>query len=326
MRFKVRHLSVFLLAITLTFLVFASKSSDSELSKHILEIGGVERIYYFHMPPGQPTEARPLVMVFHGGLGDGVKVSKQTDFNRIADKYGFAVVYPNSIEYWNDGRSTTGTSKNDTAFVLQLMNHLVKTENVDRNRIYATGVSNGGMFTLRLACELSDKIAAFAPVIASFPVSYHDKCEPGRAVPMMMINGTKDKLIQWKGGTIHKGAKHGAGGEVIPVPKTAEFWREHNKCAADPKVTDLPDVDKTDETTVKIVSYSGCAKASALEWVQVDGGGHTWPGSQLSKPAFVTRLVGAVSKDINASQLIWEFFNKYKLPNPSDGALDNKAY
>jgi polyhydroxybutyrate depolymerase len=307
----------------LALLVLASSPSDSELSKRILEVGGVERVYYYHKPSNRPAGALPLVMVFHGGLGDGVKVSKQTDFNLIADKYGFAVVYPNSIDYWNDGRSTTGTSKNDTEFVLKMIDQLVKTENIDRQRVYATGVSNGGMFTLRLACELSDKIAAYAPVIASFPVSYHDKCAPGRAVPIMMINGTKDKLIQWQGGTIHKGAKHGAGGEVIPVPKTAEFWREHNKCAADPQVTDLPDVDRNDESSVKVVSYSGCAVSSAFEWVQVEGGGHTWPGSQLSKPAFAARLVGAVNKDINASQMIWEFFDKYKLPNPSDGPLDN---
>jgi polyhydroxybutyrate depolymerase len=129
----------------------------------------------------------------------------------------------------------------------------------------------------------------------------------------MMINGTLDTFIQWNGGSIHKGAKRGAGGEVIPVPETARFWREHNSCSAHPTTKQLPDIDKDDGTTVKVLSYPDCKDPGSFLWVQVVGGGHTWPGTKLRKRPFVARLMGAVSQDIDASQMIWDFFKGYRL-------------
>jgi polyhydroxybutyrate depolymerase len=313
MHSKVLSLVFILSVLVLNVTACASNVSSSEMQRSELEVDGNQRIYYFHAPKDRQSKAIPLVLVFHGGAGDGIKVSKQTAFNDVADRNGFAVVYPNSIEHWSDGRSTTGTSKNDTDFVLQLIDHLAKTENIDKQRVYATGPSNGGMFTLRLACELSDEIAAFAPVIASFPVPYRDKCKPSRPVPIMMINATKDTFIQWKGGSIKTG-RRGAGGEVIPVPDTADFWRQHNRCSGVPKITDLPDVDKDDGTTVKVVNYPDCSDASAFEWVQIYGGGHAWPGTNYQQGRFITKLMGISSRDINASEMIWDFFKHYELP------------
>lgn len=317
---KVLRLICILLVLVFNAVACTDQANSSEMSKSVLEVNGIQRIYYFYSPKAQLNKNIPLVLVFHGGQGNGLKVSQQTAFNDIADKQGFAVAYPNSIKYWNDGRNTTGTSKNDTDFVLKLIEHLVKTENIDQQRVYATGPSNGGMFTLRLACELSNDVAAFAPVIASFPVAYREKCKPGRPVPVMMINGTKDTFIPWDGGSIRKGAKRGVGGEVVPVPDTAEFWRKHNGCSETSKVTEIPDSDRNDGTTVKVVSYSDCSGSGSLEWVQVKGGGHTWPGTKLQKRPFVAKMMGAVSQDINASQMIWDFFKNYELPREVGGA------
>jgi polyhydroxybutyrate depolymerase len=201
----------------------------------------------FFTPGTQPI---PLVLAFHGGQGNGLKFSQQTGLNQVADKNGFAVVYPDSIEYWNDGRDTTSSNVDDVGFVRELIDHLAKTKNIDRKQVYATGASNGGMMTLRLACEVSDQIAAFAPVIASLPVAYRDKCKPVRPVAIMMTNGTTDSFMPWAGGTIRSGRGKGAGGNVIPVPDTVEFWRQHNGCSMNPQVEPLPDGDKRDGTPV----------------------------------------------------------------------------
>jgi polyhydroxybutyrate depolymerase len=111
------------------------------------------------------------VLAFHGGEGNPLRLAVQTGFNDIADRNGFAVVYPETTGHqWNDGRSTTAGFGDDVRFVNQLIDHLVSSEHIDPARIYATGPSNGGMFTLRLACETSDRIAAFAVVAASFRI------------------------------------------------------------------------------------------------------------------------------------------------------------
>jgi polyhydroxybutyrate depolymerase len=280
-------------------------------SERHLVVNDVTRAYFLHEPPSANGHERPLVMVFHGGQGDGTRIARQTGFNRVADKGGFVVVYPNSLGYWNDGRSTTASSPDDLAFVRGLIDHLVKTEKVDRHRVYATGASNGGMFTLRLACEMSSEIAAFAPVIASFPVDYRGKCRPERPVPVLMVNGTSDAFIPWQGGAIKKGLFRGAGGEVVPVPETLEFWRRHNRCSPEPTVRPLPDLDKNDGTTVQVITYANCQGTSALRFIRIDGGGHTWPGSEYPPSGVAARLMGNTSRDINASEAIWDFFKDW---------------
>jgi polyhydroxybutyrate depolymerase len=276
-------------------------------SEHQLTVDGVKRTYYLHPPSKLDGSPVPLVIVFHGGQGDGLKIAGQTGFNQVADHRGFAVAYPNSLGYWNDGRATTtGGSGDDVAFVRALIDHLVKTQNVDRQRVYATGASNGGMFTLRLACEMSDEIAAFAPVVASFPADYRAKCRPHRALPIMMVNGTSDTFIPWQGGSIRKGLFRGAGGEVIPVPDTLEFWRQHNGCASEPSVRQLPDIDKNDGTTAQLITYPNCREV--VRMIRIEGGGHTWPGSEYAASGWIGHLVGKTNRDVNASEAIWEFF------------------
>lgn len=284
--------------------------SSAALSEHRLVVNGVVRTYLLHVPPSARGTKPPLVMVFHGGQGDGAKIARQTGFNRVADREGVVVVYPNSLEYWNDGRATIPNPRDDVSFVRQLIKHLVETENVDRQRVFATGASNGGNFTLRLACEMSTEITAFAPVIASFPVEYSPNCRPRRAVPIMMMNGTSDTFIRWEGGAVRKGLFRGAGGETLPVPTTLDFWRKQNGCSPNPTVDRRPDRDKGDGTTVEVITYPGCRDASAVQMIKIEGGGHTWPGSQDSVP----RAVGNTSGDIDASEEIWGFFKQRRYP------------
>jgi polyhydroxybutyrate depolymerase len=286
-----------------------AQGQPAALNEGHLRVNGVDRTYHLHVPPAAKGKKSPLLMVFHGGEGDGTKIARQTGFNRVADRWGVIVVYPDSLEYWNDGRSTIGTPRDDVGFVRQLIKHLVETENVDPQRVYATGASNGGNFTLRLACEMSTEIAAFAPVVASFPAEYWPRCKPQRPVPILMINGTSDTFIPWEGGAMRRGFRRGAGGEVVPVPTTLDFWAKNNACSPKPTVEKLPDRDRGDGTTVQVITYSNCRDASSVRMIRVDGGGHTWPGSE----ARAARLMGNTTRDIDASDEIWNFFKERRL-------------
>lgn len=286
------------------------------VERGVLLQNGVERVYYLHRPLGDgDNHPLPLLLMFHGGdQGDALKMVQRTGFNAIADRERFAVVYPAALPVWNEGSRTTADSPDDVAFIRSLIQHLLRTENIDRRHIYATGASRGGIFTLRLACELSDQIAAFAPVIASFPTSYVDSCRPQRPVSILMINGTSDSFVPWSGGTIRKGRTRGRGGEVISVPETVAFWQQHNHCRKDPDIQQLPDINKTDDTTVKVWTYLDCNQGSTVKLVEIIGGGHTWAGMPVSIGSFGRRLVGNTSYDINASDFIWRFFQAHSLP------------
>lgn len=292
-----------------------SNADASETERKVLLQNGVERVYYIHVPTGLVGgRPLPLVFVFHGGdQGGALRFVSRTGFNAVADRVGFIVVYPEALPVWNDGRRTTANSPDDVAFIRSLIQDLLRTQNIDRKRIYATGASAGGIFTLRLACELSNQIAAFAPVVASFPSDYIGFCRPQRPISILMINGTDDSFVPWLGGAIRTGRDRGRGGDVIPVPETVAFWQRHNQCQQTPDIQSLPDIDRNDNTTVSVWTYFDCRQGNTVELVEVKGGGHTWPGSPVGG-SFAKRLVGNTSYDINASDLIWQFFQKRSLP------------
>lgn len=305
---RVVRLAAAVLLIAVTSSCSAESLPPDALQAATIQIDGVERSYHLFMPPGASRPV-PLVMVFHGGLGDGLKVARQTRFHVLGAARGFAVVYPDSLGYWGDGRAQTSRyAAGDLAFVRAIAARLVGEGKVDARRIYATGASNGGMFTLRLACEADDLFAGFAAVIASFPVDYAARCRPARPVPLMMVNGTDDRFIQWQGGEIPSGRERGAGGSVIPVPDTIEFWRTHNGCGAAPVTEMLPDRDPNDGTTVQVERFPDCRPSGELVAVRVVGGGHTWPDSALEPPLIVSLLVGNVSRDVDGAELVWNFF------------------
>jgi len=286
----------------------APPPADDALQSATMRVGNVERSYHLYVPTDAPGRV-PLVMVFHGGLGDGLKVARQTRFHALGATRGFAVVYPDSVEHWGDGRSETSRyAEGDIAFVRALAERLVRDGKVDPRRVFATGASNGGMFTLRLACEANDLFAGFAAVIASFPADYVGRCNPARPVPVMLINGTDDRLIKWEGGEIPSGRERGVGGRVIPVRETVAFWRQHNGCASRPETEALPDHEPADGTVVELERYHDCRAPGEVILMRIVGGGHTWPDSALEPPAIVSRIMGNVSRDVNGAEIVWHFF------------------
>ncbi len=272
-----------------------------------LQVGDQKRTYSYYKPK-QITNETGVIFVFHGGEGSGQKAADQTGFNNVGAKHNMFIVYPDSLDKWGDGRKETEKfAQNDLEFV-RLLTAEFRAKINDEKKIYATGVSNGGNFTLRLACELGNEFAAFAPVIASFPVDYMSKCHPSHPTRIMMINGTEDGLIKWNGGSIKNSGKMGAGGEVVSVPQMHNFWLNFNQCSSH-KLFSYPNLNNQDGSMVDRLDYN-CYKGTEVSLVKIIGGGHTFPGGNSQGGFVAEKIVGKVNRDINAADEIYNFFTK----------------
>lgn len=290
-----------------------------------MEFGGKTRTYLLHVPHSHnKAKPAPLVLVFHGAGGNSSQMVRLTGFNELADKHGFVVAYLDGYKgNWNDGRGIQAwpaqrENIDDVSFVAALIEHLVKTLNVDRRRVYATGISNGGLISWRLACELSDKLAAVAPVARTLTGKMAAGCKPARPISVLMMMGVADPLVPWSGGEQEMG--RGVKVKVLSAPETVAHWVKANDCAAKPTTTELPDKDPADGTRVRREVYGRCKGSTEVVLYAIDGGGHTWPRPK-GMPALetdnaarraLTERLGKTSREINAGEVIWEFFASHK--------------
>jgi polyhydroxybutyrate depolymerase len=279
----------------------ASAATGSAL---IIQSGGVAREYLLHIPASYDArQAVPLVLALHGGGGQAVGMERMSGLDALADRDGFIVAYPQGLDrHWNDGRTADVSKADDIAFVKTLVSDLETRYRIDPHRVYATGISNGAFFSLRLACDLGGTFAAVAPVAGSLPVGFMPRCE-GSPVSVLMINGTADPLVLYNGG--HVGGGFIKGGESIPVQQAAAAWASLDGCAATPNESALSSAAAPDGTTTQAASYSGCARNASVVLYTIDGGGHTWPDGPQYLPK---ALIGPVSHNFNASETIWQFF------------------
>jgi polyhydroxybutyrate depolymerase len=267
-----------------------------------LKVDNLRRSYLLHIPrtydSRQPT---PLVLAFHGRLGTGKKMAKLTNLSDLADKQGFMVMYPNGVgRSWNAGHGTgkaEAQGVDDVKFTVRLMDSLSQTFNLDRHRVYATGFSNGGTFVHRLACELSEKIAAIAAVAGTIAPKIGGNCRPKRPVAMLQVHGTADPIVPWEGG-LTKG-----GGFVESAAATIAGWVARDACAAEPEVVGMGG-------GVIRASYSPGRKRTMVILYRIDGGGHTWPGGYQYLPR---KVIGETNRSWDASQAIWDFFMKHPM-------------
>lgn len=276
-----------------------------------IALGGLKRTYDLHLPTGyEKGKPMPLLFVLHGGGGDAHKVARLTGLSRAADSAGFIVCYPNAVNgHWNDGRQVRRFRSqrhdiDDVGFIDALIDRFAEDLGIDRQRVYVTGISNGGMMCHRLGCELSGRISAIAPVAASLPEPMAGSGRPERGVSVLAINGTADPLVPYEGGGVGLRAKRG---EVISVPKTVKFWVTADGCGMKPEVTELPDIDPDDGIEVVRERYSGGRDSSEVILYRVEGGGHTWPSGARRTARF-----GKTARDIDATRVILEFFQKHR--------------
>jgi polyhydroxybutyrate depolymerase len=287
------------------------------VDRHIT-VAGRERGYRLHLPPmADRVKPRPLVLVFHGGGGDPASVERLTRFSELADRDGFIAVYPEGVgKNWNDGRENAYTGAfrdqvDDVAFVSALLDALAAELALDPTRIYATGISNGAIFSSFLAATLSSRIAAIAPVAGSMAVPFDARFAPAQAVSVLMINGTEDPLVPYEGGGVARGRR----GKVIGVDAAMRKWAGANGCPGVPQSKGLPDVDPDDGCRGFSVTWTDCRDGAEVILYRLEGGGHTWPGGAPCLPDFI---IGKVCKDFDATAAIWEFFDAH--PKTSRGA------
>ncbi len=308
-------LACFLLCIDGDAIVAEDAIGKKDQAKNLTETlqhEGIERTYHIHLPPafskGKPA---PLVFALHGSKGGGRSFDQsitQGTLTAAADKRGVILVFPDGInKQWCDGRTEMLKTKkiyDDVGFISKIIDSMVKNYGVDPKRVYATGISNGGFMSVRLAMDLSEKIAAVAPVTAQISEALKDST-PKLPISIMIVNGTKDPLVPFGGGHIRLFRFGRSRGAILSTASTVEHFRRHNRCRKTAEKSKLQDKDPDDGTNVEIEKYTGGMDGTEVILVKIIGGGHTWPGGkQYLRPG----IVGAVCRDINASEIILDFF------------------
>jgi polyhydroxybutyrate depolymerase len=312
---RISHVLSLVVLLCLPAVVYAKDWSQRPAPPlHSIDHNGLKRSYHLYLPPAYKVNKKlPLVVMLHGGgRGDGAKSAKYLGFTTLAKQKGFIVAYPNGVDsYWRDGRGYThrgnsDASVDDVGFISALIDHLIENNKADPARVYVTGVSNGGMMTLRLGCALAPKLAAIAPVIANIPKNIIGGCRPEVPLSVLLMNGTEDPLVPWGGGYVH--FFHKDMGQVVSTEKTIDFWVEHDRCNPKGHTVKLPDRDKSDHSTVEVTRYKNTKDHVEVVLYKIVGGGHNLPGSDTRERL---RITGRKNNDINGAKEIWDFFQKY---------------
>jgi polyhydroxybutyrate depolymerase len=272
--------------------------SSGVTSEQKLVFDGRERTFRVHVPDmDSSTTTFPLLIVLHGGTGNGGQIERSSGFSDLADQFGFIAVYPdgagavNSRYTWNADNCCGYAYRqhvDDVGFIAALIDQLVADYDVDPSRVYVTGFSNGAMMTFRLACELSGKIAAAAPYAGALNT---DSCGATEPVSILIMNGDADQIVPVDGGTSDQ---RGAAGERDRVDKPTSFavdtWVAIDGCFGTPEVTN--------SATSMTSTYSGCTNGAAVEQVLIHNWDHHWPSE-------------ANGSSMDAGSIIWEFVSQF---------------
>jgi len=273
-----------------------------------LTVGDLKRTYFVHVPKGyDPETPTPVVLALHGATMNGPMMAWFSGLNKKADEAGFIAIYPNgtgtrSSFTWNGGNCCGSAMQNnvdDVAFIKALLDDLTQEFQIDTRRVYATGMSNGAIMAYRLASELSDRIAAIAPVAGTMAT---ERCEPRQPVPVIHFHGTMDEFVPFTGG---KGKKSLTGTDFYSVDHSIQTWVKLNGCDPNPKADVLSK--DGDELKVTRTTYGAGKDGAEVVLVVIEGGGHTWPGMSST-----VTILGKSALNISANDLMWEFFQKHQ--------------
>jgi polyhydroxybutyrate depolymerase len=269
--------------------------------KRTLTVDEQKRRHIIHVPPKyDPKRPTPVVLALHG-MGMWEKMMESfTRLSDTADEHNFVVVYPNGtgiVQTWNAGQFPGKNNKtDDIKYLGKVLDDVESAVNVDKKRVYVTGLSNGAMMTYRVAAEMSDRIAAVAPVAGTMAM---DKYEPKRPVPVVHFHGTKDTLVPFSGPDKNAFKFKSVNDTILACAKA-------NGCADKPIETEMPM--KEDKLKVTRKEYGKCKDGADVILYTIEDGGHTWPGRTTAPP-----FLGASTKNISANEIMWEFFKKHPL-------------
>ncbi len=330
MGYSIRLLVVFLLfalGLSFTFTSMGEANAkgwldfgESDLTEKTIEIDGLKREYWIYLPPalssGGSLKKSPVLMMLHGGGGNAKQVYRWRGraWKDLAEKEGVILVFPQGLDKsWNDGRKSKviGAQKksvDDVSFLSRLIDHVLDFYNGDASRVSVAGVSNGAMMTNRLACTVPHQISSIAIVVGSLAEGLKETCRLDSKLSVLILNGTADPLVPYHGGAVTVGK--GARGRVISTEAMAQFWA--GNLGFDAKrdgFTIKKLANKAIFDGIRVVKKSFRQGPYELHWYEMQGGGHTWPSGGEYLPRF---LVGKTSRDIDASQIIWDFFKSHK--------------
>lgn len=280
-----------------------------------LEIGGVKRTFTAQLPDRKPA---PLVIVLHGNTQTGDDMATRTSWPAVARREGFGVLFPDGLNRaWADLRPDTKRAgrappkgTDDVGFVAGLIGRYVADGTADPKRIYVTGISNGGAMTMTMICSRADLFAAAASVIINLTDELAAACHPSRPVATLMMNGTADPLVPYRGG---RGTSRFAVDGFWSTSRTFDFWRRVNGCETkDAAVIGLDDRDRSDQTTVTRIE-SRCPQGRDTVLYRINDGGHRMPGAIADArfPRAVTAFLGPQNHDIDGAETIWGFFKRF---------------
>jgi polyhydroxybutyrate depolymerase len=275
--------------------------SFAQSTSHTLQHDGLSRGYLLYVPASyDSTQATALVFNFHGYGSNNAQQEFYGDFRPIADTANFILVHPNgtidplSNRYWNVGFFSSNVD--DVGFIEALIDELSSQYNINPRKIYATGMSNGGFMSYRLACE-TNRFAAIASVTGSMTSLINDNCNPTYPTPIMQIHGDADSTVPYAGlSDINS----------LGIDSVMDYWSGLNNCFNIPTTMFFPDNDPTDGVIALRKIFPLCDNGTELELIKVLGGGHTWPGAPIN--------TGVTCQDFSASEEIWHFFRKYERP------------
>ena len=230
--------------------------------------------------------------------------------SETSDSNHFIVCYPNGIaNSWNSGFTVPyNSSPDDVGFISKIIDTLYTLYNVDLTRVYSCGMSNGGFQSYRLACDLENRIAAIASVTGATTDLQAINCVLSRKIPILEIHGTADPLVPYGGST-----------GIKSVEQTISFWLGKDNCSSVNDTVHYPDIDIHDSSTVERIHYASCGSGTEVMFYKITGGGHTWPN------AYIDYIYGPTNRDFDASQEIWNFFNRFTLNGPVNGVEEVKS-
>lgn len=332
------HLLIPLFLFMVAVAGFGSVTFANQVNTVTMEHGGFERTFDYYVPPSyDDSEAVPLVFSFHGLGRDPAEQQKLTRLVFLAEEEGFIVVFPastalegdhevlpalpNANIQWNIGLPRSlqyFEDVDDVGFVEATIDYLADEYNIDKTQVYATGFSNGAMFSYYLAAKIPDKIAGIGAVGAGAPFNIAEIKEELKPVSVIIIMGTEDPIVPFEG----------IESFFMSAEATAAFWVEINGITSEPQVKYLDPIKDDDPTRIKRTAWTEGLDDTAVILYTVEGGGHTWPGGHQYFPE---EFIGLTSQQLDGSAAIWKDFVEYgyqtsEEPHVEYEALDSENF
>lgn len=297
--------------ITLTLLLLGTSvgAQTGSMIYNSFQHNGVTREYKLYVPASYDgTSSFPLVFNLHGYTSNMDQQIAYGDFRAIADTANFLVVHPNGTldqggnRFWN---AFGAPGVDDIGFLSTLIDTINNDYNLNLDRVYSTGMSNGGYMSFELACQLGNRITAIASVTGTMTSARMTACNAPKPTPIIQIHGTQDPTVPYNGDANNES-----------IPDVVDYWVAQTNSGTTPTVTNVPDSDPNDGCTAEHYLYDGGDQGTTIEHYKIIGGGHTWPGAPVD--------IGVTNHDFSASIEIWRFFSQYTMTQLAD--LDEEQF